>query len=82
MACCGTSSQPMMEMLRCLSKIDQVNLCLDNDRAGNSTCERMREMLKNRDFEVNRLTPQHKDWNDDLTLRDEQAQGFLVQEMR
>lgn len=81
-ACCGTSSQPMMEMLRCLSKIDQVNLCLDNDRAGNSACERMREMLKNRDFEVNRLTPQHKDWNDDLTLRDEQAQGFSMQEMR
>ena len=40
-ACCGTSSIPVLEMLRQLPQLRQVYLCLDNDAAGHAASERM-----------------------------------------
>ena len=79
MACCGTSSIPVMEMLRQLPQLRQVCLCLDNDKAGHAASGRMEELLKEQNRAVERLVPQRKDWNDDLTLGTENAQGLAME---
>jgi hypothetical protein len=80
-ACCGTSIQPVLQMLEQAPQLDTVLLCLDNDEAGHQASRRMREQLEVR-YSVERLTPANKDWNDDLTLSAENAQGFSMNEMR
>ena len=71
-ACCGTSVQPVLERLRQNPKLNMVYLCLDNDEAGEDACESMMEVLEEMDVDVERLRPQGKDWNDDLTTVREQ----------
>ena len=80
-ACCGTSIQPVLQMLEQAPQLDTVLLCLDNDEAGHQASRRMREQLEAR-YSVERLIPENKDWNDDLTLSAENAQGFSMNEMR
>ena len=64
-ACCGTSIQPVEKMLERLPQLDTVLLCLDNDKAGHAASQRMKTQLEE-NYTVERLTPEHKDWNDDL----------------
>ena len=64
-ACCGTSIQPVEKMLERLPQLDTVLLCLDNDEAGHAASQRMKTQLEE-NCTVERLTPEHKDWNDDL----------------
>ncbi len=71
MACCGTSSIPVLEMLRQLPRLRQVYLCLDNDAAGHAASERMAKLLEERGISAERLVPQQKDWNDDLKAEQE-----------
>lgn len=80
-ACCGTSIQPVLQMLEQAPQLDTVLLCLDNDETGHQASRRMREQLEMR-YSVERLIPESKDWNDDLTLSIENAQGFAMNEMR
>ena len=80
-ACCGTSIQPVLQMLEQVPQLDTVLLCLDNDEAGHQASRRMREQLEVR-YSVERLIPENKDWNDDLTLNSENAQGLAMNEMR
>ena len=80
-ACCGTSIQPVLQMLEQAPQLDTILLCLDNDEAGHQASRRMREQLEMR-YSVERLIPENKDWNDDLTLSIENAQGFAMNEMR
>ena len=75
-ACCGTSVQPVLERLRQNPKLDLVHLCLDNDDAGSDACERMTESLQAMEVDVERLSPVHKDWNDDLCARFERKGGL------
>ena len=70
-ACCGTSSIPVLEMLRQLPQLRQVYLCLDNDDAGHAASERMAKLLEERGISAERLVPQQKDWNDDLKAEQE-----------
>ena len=70
-ACCGTSSIPVLEMLRQLPQLRQVYLCLDNDAAGHAASERMAALLEEHDLNAVRLVPQQKDWNDDLKAEQE-----------
>ena len=70
-ACCGTSSIPVLEMLRQLPQLQQVYLCLDNDAAGHVASERMATLLKEHGLNAVRLVPQQKDWNDDLKAEQE-----------
>lgn len=70
-ACCGTSSVPVLEMIRQLQQLRQVYLCLDNDEAGHAASERMTLLLRERGLETERLVPQEKDWNDDLIAEHE-----------
>lgn len=71
-ACCGTSSIPVMEMLRQLPQLRQVYLCLDNDDAGHAASNRMSKLLAEQGILVEQLLPREKDWNDDLKAE----QGF------
>lgn len=64
-ACCGTSIQPVEKILERLPQLDTVLLCLDNDEAGHAASQRMKTQLEE-NYTVERLTPEHKDWNDDL----------------
>ena len=80
-SCCGVSAIPVMEALRQLPQVAQVYLCLDNDEAGYAACARMTELLKDQNLSAVRLVPQRKDWNDDLTLGGENAQGLTLTEM-
>lgn len=80
-ACCGTSIQPVLQMLEQVPQLDTILLCLDNDEAGHQASRRMREQLEMR-YSVERLISENKDWNDDLTLSGENAQGFSMNEMR
>lgn len=68
-ACCGTSLQPVLERLRQNPKIDMVYLCLDNDDAGEEACDRMTDALQEMGLDVERLRPEHKDWNEDLCTK-------------
>lgn len=74
-ACCGTSSIPVLEMVRQLPQLRQVCLCLDNDDAGHVASERMTTLLKEHGLNAVRLVPQRKDWNDDLTANQEIENG-------
>ena len=67
-ACCGTSIQPVEKMLERMPRIKTVLLCLDNDEAGHAASQRMKTQLEE-NYTVERLTPEHKDWNDDLTAQ-------------
>ena len=75
MACCGTSSIPVLEMVRQFPQLQQVYLCLDNDDAGHAASERMEALLKEHGLNAVRLVPQQKDWNDDLTANQEIENG-------
>ena len=70
-ACCGTSIQPVMKMLERMPQIRTVLLCLDNDEAGRLANQRMKAQLE-ANYTVERLVPENKDWNDDLTTVREQ----------
>ena len=80
-ACCGTSIQPVLQMLEQVPQLDTILLCLDNDEAGHQASRRMQNQLEVR-YSVERLIPENKDWNDDLTLNSENAQGLAMNEMR
>ena len=74
-ACCGTSSIPVLEMARQFPQLRQVYLCLDNDDAGHAASERITALLKEHGLNAVRLVPQRKDWNDDLTAEQEIENG-------
>lgn len=73
-ACCGTSAIPVMHMLDRLPQLRQVFLCLDNDKAGQSACQRMAELITDRGLNAERLIPENKDWNEDLVSEYEQEE--------
>lgn len=65
-ACCGTSSHPVLELVAQHPEIKAVYLCLDNDEAGHTACKRMEALLEMVGVQTMQLIPFGKDWNDDL----------------
>lgn len=66
-ALCGVGEQSMLWMLEQKSKIHQVLLCLDHDKAGIEATGRLTDILNNRNgISVSVLQPEQKDWNEDL----------------
>lgn len=66
-ALCGVGGQAMLWMLEQCQKLCHVSLCLDNDEAGHKASERLKNQLEGKGYFSERLIPQGKDWNDDLT---------------
>ena len=79
-ACCGTSPIPVLTMLQRMNTPQAVYLCLDNDHAGHEASLRMAEQIGERfNIASDRLTPEQKDWNDDLcVLRETPKQGLAM----
>ena len=77
-ACCGTSTIPVMSMLSRMPCTQEVFLCLDNDAAGQAASLRMAEQIAEQfGIASDRLTPQNKDWNDDLCALEDAQVPFL-----
>ena len=74
-ACCGTSIQPVLKMVERMPVQDTVFLCLDNDHAGQRACERMAEELQ---VNAVRISPQFKDWNDDLAAQSQKQEPIFL----
>lgn len=65
-------------MLERVPQLDTVLLCLDNDEAGHLASQRMSAQLTEH-YAVERLIPENKDWNDDLTASNEQGNEVTIQ---
>lgn len=66
-ALCGTTDQPILQLLEDEPRIKKVALCLDRDAAGIKAGARIRQTLLERGCqEVFPLFPTRKDWNEDL----------------
>lgn len=61
-------------MLKDNPNIQKVYLCLDNDEAGQKANERISDKLFIQGIQHEILVPNHKDWNDDLTLSQEESE--------
>lgn len=67
LALCCTVGQSMMYQLQMNPHIRKVFLCLDNDKAGEKGCGKLRTELEENGYtDIVRLTPILKDWDEDL----------------
>ena len=79
-ACCGTSSIPVVTMLEHMETKQAVFLCLDNDDTGFNTSRRMANQIEEEfGIHAERLVPRLKDWNEDLcAMREEQNMSMKM----
>ncbi len=78
-ALCGTSSQPMLELIDKHKDIDHVVMCLDNDTAGHKTSDRFAKLLDEMEITHSKIVSTNKDFNEDLVAIKNQPQ--IVAEM-
>lgn len=62
----GVAEDAMIQMLDDNTNISRVNLCLDNDKAGQDAIERLIPILNKRGCQYGILVPSFKDWNEDI----------------
>ena len=78
-ALCGVSGQALFQRLKDQPDLGEVFLCLDNDPAGHAACKRLTEQLAEQGgYAAERLCPQKKDWNDDLTCYSQEEAPALM----
>ena len=65
-ACCGTTAQPVLALAERMPRLQKVYLCMDNDKAGDLACQRIAELLHEKGVLTERVSPELKDWNEDL----------------
>ena len=66
-ALCSTADRAAIQMLKDNPHLKTVYLCLDNDNAGLLGCKRVADSIHALGkYEVWRVPPQHKDWDEDL----------------
>ncbi len=65
-ALCGVSDQALFKMLEINPSLSHVVLCLDYDPAGIEACEKISDMLIEKNIACSRLISDRKDWNEDL----------------
>ena len=65
-ACCGTTAQPVLSLAERIPILQRVYLCMDNDKAGDLASRRIAELLHEKGILTERVSPELKDWNDDL----------------
>ena len=66
-ALCSVSEKALMHQLETHPNLTKIVLCLDNDDAGRSAVQRIKESLYQRGYyDVHVETPVHKDWDEDL----------------
>ena len=67
-ALCGVSDHALLWMLEQDPALQQVTLCLDNDKAGIEAARRIAETLQEKGYShADSILPSQKDWNMELT---------------
>ena len=64
----GVSAKALKTFLSERSDVEQIILCLDNDKAGHEACVKLFDVIPSR-YAVNQLVPSRKDWNEVLVNR-------------
>lgn len=64
----GVSAKALKTFLSERSEVEQIILCLDNDKAGHEACAKLFDSIPSR-YTVNQLVPSKKDWNEVLVNR-------------
>ncbi len=79
-ALCGVSAAPIHHLLETQPQLQDVTLCLDNDKAGHNAARRIAgELLREWNVTVSAEFPSQKDWNDELIAnRQEETQGLTM----
>ena len=72
----GVAIDALDNALECNPQLTEVYLCLDNDKAGDITTERIGRELAGRGIRWERSVPETKDWNQDLIEWKEQEEKF------
>ena len=65
----GLSSKPLLQFLEDQKNIFEIFLCLDYDAAGIETCDKLKDILIEKGYEVEKIKreyPLYKDWNEQL----------------
>ena len=66
-ALCSVSERALLHRLEVNPNLQKIVLCLDNDNAGISACERIRGILENKGYsDVRILHSVNKDWDEDI----------------
>ena len=66
----GVAIDALENVLETAPQTNQVYLCLDNDKAGDTATERISKELDEKCVPWQRLCPDQKDWNEDLQQQD------------
>ena len=79
-ALCGVSAAPIHHLLETQPQLQDVTLCLDNDKAGHNAARRIAgELLREWNVTVSAEFSTLKDWNDELlSFRQEESQGLTM----
>ena len=79
-ALCGVSAAPIHHLLETQPQLQDVTLCLDNDKAGHNAARRIAgELLREWNVTMSAEFPTLKDWNDELlSFRQEENQGLTM----
>ena len=64
----GVSAKALKTFLSERSEVEQIILCLDNDKAGHEACAKLFDVIPSQ-YAVNQLVPSRKDWNEVLVNR-------------
>lgn len=72
----GVAIDALKNILSTNEQISKVYMCVDRDDAGDKTVKRIGDELNEMGYECERILPENKDWNEDLTAGSEQTENF------
>ena len=71
----GVAIDALKNILSTNEQISKVYMCVDRDDAGDKTVKRIGDELNEMGYEWERILPENKDWNEDLTAVSEQTEN-------
>ena len=72
----GVAIDALKNILSTNEQISKVYMCVDRDDAGDKTVKRIGDELNEMGYEWERIFPENKDWNEDLTAGSKQTENF------
>lgn len=72
----GVAIDALKNVLSTNEQISKVYMCVDRDETGDKTVKRIGDELNEMGYEWERILPENKDWNEDLTAVSEQTENF------
>ena len=72
----GVAIDALKNILSTNEQISKVYMCVDRDDAGDKTVKRIGDELNKMGYEWERIFPENKDWNEDLTAGSDQTENF------